>query len=52
MDASLREWVRQRADDRCEYCRLRQAHDSYEWQMNAEERLELRAVLLELGELD
>jgi hypothetical protein len=29
MDAARREWVRQRADDRCEYCRLRQIHDSY-----------------------
>ena len=29
MDAALRERVRQRADDRCEYCRLRQAHDPY-----------------------
>jgi 5-methylcytosine-specific restriction endonuclease McrA len=29
MDAARREWVRQRAEDRCEYCRLRQAHDPY-----------------------
>ena len=26
MDAALREWVRNRADDRCEYCRIRQRH--------------------------
>jgi hypothetical protein len=29
MDAGVRERVRQRANDRCEYCRLRQASDPY-----------------------
>ncbi|MEO7300174.1 MAG: HNH endonuclease signature motif containing protein [Verrucomicrobiota bacterium] len=29
MDAKRREQVRQRAGNRCEYCRLRQEHDSY-----------------------
>ena len=29
MDARLRELVRQRAGDRCEYCRLRQQHDRF-----------------------
>lgn len=26
MEADIREWVRQRAGNRCEYCRLRQEH--------------------------
>ena len=29
MDAKVREQARQRAGDRCEYCRLRQIHDPY-----------------------
>ena len=29
MDAQLRELVRQRAADRCEYCHLRQEHDRF-----------------------
>lgn len=29
MDATIRERVRRRADDRCEYCHLRQAHDAF-----------------------
>ena len=29
MDAQAREQARARARDRCEYCRLRQAHDSF-----------------------
>ena len=29
MDASLRQRVRERAGDRCEYCRLRQQHDPF-----------------------
>ena len=29
MDAVLRERIRQRAGDRCEYCRLRQEHSPY-----------------------
>ena len=29
MDAKVRQRVRERAEDRCEYCRLRQAHDPF-----------------------
>lgn len=29
MDPKVRQQVRQRAGDRCEYCRLRQEHDAY-----------------------
>ena len=29
MDAALRQLVRQRAGERCEYCRLRQEHDRF-----------------------
>jgi 5-methylcytosine-specific restriction endonuclease McrA len=29
IDERTRHLVRQRADDRCEYCRLRQAHDAF-----------------------
>ncbi len=29
MDPKTRELTRQRADDRCEYCRLRQGHEPY-----------------------
>jgi len=29
MDGKVRQRVRERAEDRCEYCRLRQAHDPF-----------------------
>lgn len=45
MDAKLRELVRQRADNRCEYCTTAWLLD-----LNDEERLMLREMLQEAGE--
>ena len=62
MDGALRERVQQRADDRCEYCRLPQEFSELHFhvehiirasvgllRMNDPERLGIRALLAEPG---
>jgi hypothetical protein len=55
MDAATREFVWQRADRRCEYCRLPQAiapfFTFHVEHFNEEPRIEMRSELLRNGEL-